>query len=103
MAGLAGWLLWGAAHCWLGSPALPHQPTANLLAGSPNTLTPSCPARPPPPPLPCPLPVDLLINERQVVTREVRGGYYHPSAYLVSKLTLDASELSAWFALFALV
>lgn len=36
--------------------------------------------------------VDLLINERQVVTREVRGGYYHPSAYLLSKLTLDASE-----------
>jgi len=27
-----------------------------------------------------------------VVTREVRGGYYHPSAYLLSKLTLDASE-----------
>lgn len=36
--------------------------------------------------------VDLLINERQVVTREVRGGYYHPSAYLLSKLTLDASK-----------
>jgi ABC-type multidrug transport system permease subunit len=37
--------------------------------------------------------VDLLINERQVVTREVRGGYYHPSAYLLSKLTLDAMLL----------
>lgn len=36
--------------------------------------------------------VDLLINERQVVVREVRGGYYHPAAYLLSKLTLDASE-----------
>ena len=36
--------------------------------------------------------VDLLLNERQVVTREVRGGYYNPSAYLLSKLTLDASE-----------
>ncbi|KAL4457602.1 hypothetical protein ABPG75_012467 [Micractinium tetrahymenae] len=34
--------------------------------------------------------VDLLITERQVVTREVRGGYYNPSAYLLSKLTLDA-------------
>ena len=44
----------------------------------------------PPPPPPCP--VDLLITERQVVTREVRGGYYSPSAYLLSKLTLDASE-----------
>lgn len=43
----------------------------------------------------CHLPaVDLLINERQVVTREVRGGYYHPFAYLMSKLTLDASECS---------
>ena len=45
------------------------------------------------PDTPCPSPaVDLLLNERQVVTREVRGGYYNPSAYLLSKLTLDASE-----------
>lgn len=36
--------------------------------------------------------VDLLIAERQVVTREVRGGYYHPAAYLLSKLTLDGRE-----------
>jgi hypothetical protein len=36
--------------------------------------------------------VDLLISERQVVTREVRGGYYQPTAYLLSKLTLDAGE-----------
>ena len=43
------------------------------------------------PPVPSPA-VDLLLNERQVVTREVRGGYYNPSAYLLSKLTLDASE-----------
>ncbi|KAL4857919.1 ATP-binding cassette sub-family G member 2 [Chlorella vulgaris] len=37
--------------------------------------------------------VDLLINERQVVTREVRGGYYEPTAYLLAKLTLDAMLL----------
>jgi hypothetical protein len=36
--------------------------------------------------------VDLLIAERQVVTREVRGGYYHPAAYLLSKLTLDGCK-----------
>ncbi|KFM27108.1 ATP-binding cassette sub-family G member 2 [Auxenochlorella protothecoides] len=39
--------------------------------------------------------VDLLINERAVVAREVRGGYYRPSAYLLSKLTLDAIFLRA--------
>lgn len=44
--------------------------------------------------------VDLLINERQVVTREVRGGYYHPSAYLLSKLTLDAMLLRVLPAIF---
>lgn len=33
--------------------------------------------------------VDLLMNERAVVTREVRGGYYSPVLYLASKLTLD--------------
>ena len=36
--------------------------------------------------------VDLLLNERQVVAREVRGGYYSPISYLISKLTLDAGE-----------
>jgi hypothetical protein len=36
--------------------------------------------------------VDLLLNERQVVMREVRGGYYSPISYLISKLTLDAGE-----------
>lgn len=47
------------------------------------------------PPFACACAVDLLITERQVVTREVRGGYYNPSAYLLSKLTLDARELPA--------
>lgn len=28
----------------------------------------------------------------QVVTREVRGGYYNPVLYLASKLTLDGGE-----------
>ena len=42
--------------------------------------------------------MDLLISERQVVTREVRGGYYQPTAYLLSKLTLDASECGWWAA-----
>lgn len=66
--------------------------------------SPPCPRAPSPgphtrshtPPPPSPPPpgnaVDLLITERQVVTREVRGGYYSPSAYLLSKLTLDARE-----------
>lgn len=31
----------------------------------------------------------------------MRGGYYHPSAYLVSKLTLDASEHYLQYCLFA--
>lgn len=39
--------------------------------------------------------VDLLILERAVVIREVRGGYYRPSAYLLSKLTLDGVFLRA--------
>ena len=33
--------------------------------------------------------VDLLIGERQLVVREVRGGYYNPSSYLFSKAVLD--------------
>lgn len=36
--------------------------------------------------------VDLLINERAVAVREVRGGYYKPTTYLMAKLALDASE-----------
>jgi hypothetical protein len=36
--------------------------------------------------------VDLLMNERAVVTREVRSGYYAPWTYLLSKLALDAGE-----------
>lgn len=39
--------------------------------------------------------VDLLMNERDVVMREVRSGYYNPAAYLLSKLTLDGMLLRA--------
>ena len=39
--------------------------------------------------------VDLLILERAVVVREVRGGYYRAAAYLLSKLTLDGVFLRA--------
>lgn len=34
--------------------------------------------------------VDLLIHERRLVAREVRGGYYRPGSYLFSKAVLDA-------------
>jgi ABC-type multidrug transport system ATPase subunit len=34
--------------------------------------------------------VDLIINERRIVSREVRGGYYSPAAYYVTKAVLDA-------------
>jgi len=37
--------------------------------------------------------VDLLMNERNVVMREVRSGYYGPVAYLLSKLALDGMLL----------
>ena len=37
--------------------------------------------------------VDLLMNERSVVMREVRSGYYGPVAYLLSKLALDGMLL----------
>lgn len=37
--------------------------------------------------------VDLLMDERRVVMREVRAGYYQPSAYLLSKLALDGMLL----------
>lgn len=33
---------------------------------------------------------DLLISERMLVTREVRGGYYSLVSYFVTKLTVDA-------------
>jgi ABC-type multidrug transport system permease subunit len=33
--------------------------------------------------------VDLLMNERGVVMREVRGGYYSPITYMLSKVALD--------------
>ena len=39
--------------------------------------------------------VDLVMNERSVVMREVRSGYYNPIAYLISKLTLDGFLLRA--------
>jgi ABC-type multidrug transport system ATPase subunit/ABC-type multidrug transport system permease subunit len=39
--------------------------------------------------------VDLLMNERNVVMREVRSGYYGPVAYLLSKLALDGMLLRA--------
>jgi ABC-type multidrug transport system ATPase subunit len=39
--------------------------------------------------------VDLLMNERSVVMREVRSGYYGPVAYLLSKLALDGMLLRA--------
>ena len=58
--------------------------------------TPPCPLTPPSthPPA-CLLAVDIVLNERLVVAREVRGGYYSPAAYLLSKLTLDACEEKA--------
>lgn len=37
--------------------------------------------------------VDLLMNERSVVMREVRSGYYRPTTYLLSKLALDGMLL----------
>lgn len=39
--------------------------------------------------------IDLLMNERHVVMREVRSGYYRPAAYLLSKLALDGMLLRA--------
>lgn len=33
--------------------------------------------------------VDLLMNERMVVLREVRSRFYRPSSYLISKIALD--------------
>jgi hypothetical protein len=37
--------------------------------------------------------VDLLMNERRVVEREARGGYYSPATYLLAKLALDGALL----------
>lgn len=37
--------------------------------------------------------VDLLMNERAVVMREVRSRFYNPSSYLISKLALDGMLL----------
>ena len=37
--------------------------------------------------------VDLLMNERSVVLREVRSKFYRPSSYLISKLALDGMLL----------
>jgi ABC-type multidrug transport system ATPase subunit len=37
--------------------------------------------------------VDLLMNERAVVVREVRSGYYSPTSYLLAKLALDGMLL----------
>ena len=37
--------------------------------------------------------VDLVMNERNVVMREVRAGYYNPATYLLSKLALDGMML----------
>ncbi|KAL4458955.1 hypothetical protein ABPG75_013820 [Micractinium tetrahymenae] len=34
--------------------------------------------------------VDLLMMERKMVLREVRGGYYRPASYLLAKMVLDA-------------
>jgi ABC-type multidrug transport system ATPase subunit/ABC-type multidrug transport system permease subunit len=39
--------------------------------------------------------VDLIMNERRIVSREVRGGYYSPAAYYVTKAVLDALLLRA--------
>lgn len=36
---------------------------------------------------------DLLISERLLVTREVRGGYYSLGSYFITKLTVDALVL----------
>lgn len=37
--------------------------------------------------------VDLLMEERRVVVREIRAGYYSSAPYLLSKLTLDGMML----------
>lgn len=37
--------------------------------------------------------VDLLMNERTVVMREVRSKFYRPSSYLISKIALDGMLL----------
>ncbi len=37
--------------------------------------------------------VDLLMNERTVVLREVRSRFYRPSSYLISKIALDGMLL----------
>jgi len=37
--------------------------------------------------------VDLLMNERTVVMREVRSRFYSPSSYLISKIALDGMLL----------
>ena len=37
--------------------------------------------------------VDLLMNERTVVLREVRSHFYRPSSYLISKIALDGMLL----------
>lgn len=39
--------------------------------------------------------VDLIMNERRIVSREVRGGYYSPATYYVTKAVLDALLLRA--------
>lgn len=39
--------------------------------------------------------VDLLVAERHLVRREVRGAYYSPFSYLVSKIVLDGLLLRA--------
>ncbi len=39
--------------------------------------------------------VDLIMNERRIVSREVRGGYYNPATYYVTKAVLDALLLRA--------
>lgn len=39
--------------------------------------------------------VDLIMTERRLVSREVRGGYYRPGSYLATKAVLDALLLRA--------
>jgi len=39
--------------------------------------------------------VDLIMNERRIVSREVRGGYYNPATYYATKAVLDALLLRA--------
>jgi hypothetical protein len=39
--------------------------------------------------------VDLLMGERRMVRREVRGGYYRPGSYLAAKAMLDGLLLRA--------